>query len=581
MCGIFGTITNDDIENTLIDGLRHIEYRGYDSCGMSVIESNTLMTHKAIGEIDNLKSIIKDHHSKTAGIAHTRWATNGIVSLENTHPFISQNKKIALVHNGIIENVDELKSTLKHTKFLSSTDSEVMAHLLEDQNLLNLDFIDTFKNIKGSYAVCFINSDIPNTIFVAKKHCPLYVAKNKDNNSMYVASDPICFSGKCEYYYSLDDNEYGIISEGEIALFDSLKNPIIKEKLYLDIDKDYLSTKTHKTYMEKEIYEIPKVIDTVNNYDTTNFGKIKNIINTNNISRICLIACGTAYHSCIIGASYLRQELDIATEVYISSEYLYDNIKIDKNTLHIFVSQSGETADTLSCLKLIKEHNLPTIAITNANHSSIVKYATISLCTNAKKEFAVASTKTYIAQIVMFFRLSKYLSNKDSYLPIKSLKIDYFDHSKELIKILNSYKKVFLLGKNNDYATAQEASLKLRETCYIPCFAMSIGELKHGTLALIDESSVCLVISTNEKIKDKIASSINEIQSRGGHIILIASHSVTNTIKPIDYKINLLSATTSEIESIIPMQLLANAYSLSLGLNPDKPRNLAKSVTVE
>ena len=582
MCGIFGTITNDNVEKVLIEGLKYVEYRGYDSCGMCVQSGNTFILKRSLGEVDNLEKKIDQNNSNASlGIAHTRWATNGKVCIDNTHPFISQNGKIALVHNGIIENVETLKNELTGHTFSSETDSEIVAHLLENCNLKNLDFIDQFEKVSGSYAIAFIHRDISNTIFVAKNRCPLYIAKATNNNEIFVASDPICFMGKCDYYYTLSDKEYGIISLDEIAIFDENKNPIIKNKIRLDLDEDFISSSTHKTYMEKEIYEIPKVLDSINDYDIQNFRKIKNIIDNNHIKKVCLIACGTAYHSCLIGASFIKQYAKISVETYISSEYLYDTNIIDANTLYIFVSQSGETADTISCVNLIKAKNLPTIAITNALHSTISNKCDITLYTNAKKEFAVASTKTYVAQIAMFYRLSKYLSNNNNTLTIKTLKIDYFDHSKELIRLINQYKKVFILGRNNDYVTAMEAALKLRETCYIPCFAMSLGELKHGTLALIDESAICIVISTSEALAEKNVTTINEIQSRGGHIITISNHAIKNTIKPIDYKVNLLDATIPEIESIIPIQLLSNAYSLSLGLNPDKPRNLAKSVTVE
>ena len=582
MCGIFGTITNDNVEKVLIEGLKYVEYRGYDSCGMCVQSGNIFILKRSLGEVDNLEKKIDQNNSNASlGIAHTRWATNGRVCIDNTHPFISQNGKIALVHNGIIENVETLKNELTGHTFSSETDSEIVAHLLENCNLKNLDFIDQFDKVSGSYAIAFIHRDISNTIFVAKNRCPLYIAKATNNNEIFVASDPICFMGKCDYYYTLSDKEYGIISLNEIAIFDENKNPIIKNKIRLDLDEDFISSSTHKTYMEKEIYEIPKVLDSINDYEIQNFRKIKNIIDNNHIKKVCLIACGTAYHSCLIGASFIKQYAKISVETYISSEYLYDTNIIDANTLYIFVSQSGETADTISCVNLIKAKNLPTIAITNALHSTISNKCDITLYTNAKKEFAVASTKTYVAQIAMFYRLSKYLSNNNNILTIKTLKIDYFDHSKELIRLINQYKKVFILGRNNDYVTAMEAALKLRETCYIPCFAMSLGELKHGTLALIDESAICIVISTSEALAKKNVTTINEIQSRGGHIITISNHAIKNTIKPIDYKVNLLDATIPEIESIIPIQLLSNAYSLSLGLNPDKPRNLAKSVTVE
>ena len=583
MCGIFGTITNNNVEKTLIEGLKYIEYRGYDSCGICLLENGTYHIHKTLGEVINLEKELQKHScfNSTLGIAHTRWATNGIVNLKNTHPHLSQNGSIALVHNGIIENVDALKRELTGHTFNSDTDSEVVAHLLENNTLTNLDFIDTFKMITGSYAIAFTSNKIPNTIFVAKNRCPLYIARDTKNDSIYIASDPICFMGKCDYYYTLQDKEYGIVNINEINIYDDNKNPIIKNKIPLDLDEQFLTTKTHSTYMEKEIFEIPDIIDTVNNYSVENFEKIKQMIVDYNIQKVCLIACGTAYHSCLIGANFLKKYTNINSEVYIASEYLYDTNIIDSSTLYIFVSQSGETADTIACVNLIKSKGLPTITITNAMHSTIANLCDITLYTAAKKECAVASTKTYIAQIAMFYRLSRYIGNKDNILPKKILNIDFFNHSKELITLINKYKKVFLLGRNNDYYTALEAALKLRETCYIPCFAMSMGELKHGTLALIDENALCIIISTNEALLEKNITTINEIQSRGGHIVLISNHNAQNTLKPIDYKVNLLGATIGEIEAIIPMQLLSNNYSLSLGLNPDKPRNLAKSVTVE
>ena len=581
MCGIFGCITNKNVEQTLIKGLEYVEYRGYDSSGICVTNGDTYNITKAIGDIENLKKVINSNTLGGVGIAHTRWATTGSVSIENTHPFVSENQKIALVHNGIIENAENLKQQLNINKYSSKTDSEVIAHLLQNTNPNSVDFIDEFQKLEGSYAVTYLHKDSPNTLYVAKYKCPLYIAKCEDE--VYVASDPICFSSMCKKYYALGDHEYGVLTKNGLTFYNKNKVQIQKHPITLDIDNSFInSTKLNTTHMYSEICEIPNIIQKIaknSNYLVV-FEKIKQLITKLNIKKISLIGCGTAYHSCLNGAMYLQEYAKIESSAYISSEFLYSNSIISSDTLYVFISQSGETLDTISCIDLVKAKHMPIVCITNATHSTIAHKSDIVIYSDSGKEYAVASTKTYVAQISILYNFSKYLEGK-TYNHTNAINIDTLNHSAQLIPLILKYKKVFILGRARDYATALEASLKIRETCYIPTFALSCGELKHGTLALVDEDTLCIVINTTKSLIDKNSSTINEIQSRGGSVVTVSTYKITNTIKQVEYSITLPKHSNLDVVSIIPFQLLANDLSLHLKHNPDKPRNLAKSVTVE
>ena len=598
MCGVVGYIGNKVVDKELIDLLKNLEYRGYDSAGVAYIKNNKINVVKSAGKIANLEKLIEGDVDAVCGIAHTRWATHGKPNDVNAHPHLSSNNKWVVVHNGIIENYIELKSELiknNNIKFVSDTDTEVVSQLLQVNNAEDkiLTLINSCKKLKGSYALACVNEDEDKTLYLAKNKSPLYVSTC--NGEVFVASDPICFVGKSKEYYSMQDNEYCIVSDKSIVFYDNNYKEIDKYTIKLtDFEMNY-GKKDYEYYMLKEIEEVPVVLKRiVNTYrDNDVFSKFsKDFIERFN--NIVLIGCGTAYHAGLMGNKFIEKYARLKCSTYIASEFRYSNPIIDKNTLCIFISQSGETADTLACVELAKSKGALTIALTNVLYSTIAKNVDIVLPVCAGPEIAVASTKAYSAMITILYMLSRYLenvlykSNIDYTTQIVNLSQNYPNVNKynceDLVDELSLVSQAFFIGRNLDYITAEEGSLKLKEITYINSSAYPSGELKHGFLALIENGTHLFVLATEKELLDKTLNGSNEACSRGAKIILVTQFDLPKEKLAGIYRHIKLPNFDEDIMPIVAIslfQILSYRVSVKKGLNPDQPRNLAKSVTVE
>ncbi len=599
MCGIVGcTSTQKNIIPILLDGLKTLEYRGYDSAGLSFIKNGNLIINKVKGRVQDLENhLAKDENAKI-GIAHTRWATHGKVNEINAHPH--NVGSITIVHNGIIENFNKLKHKLKDKgyHFKSQSDTEIAAGLLDYyyNKYQNLDkTIQKFiKKVDGSYAICMLVNNDPNTIYVIKKDSPLIIGKGENIN--YIASDVPAILKYTKNYYILEDCEYGKITSDNITIYDKDGNILNKElKTYqgsnLTSDKG-----TYKHYMLKEINEqsitIRKTIDPyINNIDD-----LLKLPDLTKYERIDIIACGTAMHAGLT-AKYLFEECtNTKCEVFLASEYRYQNNFLNKNVLSIFISQSGETADTLAALKKVKEAKCDTLGIVNVKESSIARALDKVLYTEAGTEIAVASTKAYTAQVALLSVLALAQAyRKKSIKEEKILKIleEFQNISSTLIPILENaqtyeniakeiYKQndIFYIGRSLDYYVSMEGSLKLKEISYIHSEAYAAGELKHGTISLITENTPVFASATIEKINAKTISNLKEVVARGAKCYLITDENIKDENFTI-IKIKKVSMFLKPLLIVIPYQLIAYYTANLKGCDIDKPRNLAKSVTVE
>lgn len=596
MCGIAGYIGPNNAQEELLHSLELLEYRGYDSAGIAVQQKNSISITKSTGKISNLKQMVKNNKA-VCGIAHTRWATHGAPTNANTHPHLSNDNNWAIVHNGIIENYVTIKKELISGgyKFESETDSEVIANLLQSyskQNCLEA-LIKTCNMLIGSYALACINKNKPNTIYLARKKSPLYVAL--ENNSVFVASDPICFLNKANKYFALADDNYCIATTKKLDFFNKDGKKISIQPSVIDNFELSNEKQDYAYYMEKEINQVPSVLKNLVEY-------YKNISPFNDFNKellskynkIVLVGCGTAYHAGLIGAQYIRQHARIDANCYIASEYRYSEPLIDKNTLCIFVSQSGETADTLGACEMAKQCGATTIALTNVLYSTLARMVDYVLPVCAGTEIAVASTKAYTAQITVLYMLSRHLQNillnkKFDYIKSienlsKQICVPKQSVLKKAIEEVIKSEKVFFIGRDYDYTTIKEAGLKLKEITYINTAEHPAGELKHGFLSLVDNNSVVFVLATQKKLLNKTLNGAHEALARGGKVILLSQFNIPNEqtagflqkIKLQSFKEELMPIT-----SIAYFQMLAYLTSIQKGLNPDQPRNLAKSVTVE
>ena len=574
MCGIVGYVGhNENVLHVLIDGLKKLEYRGYDSAGLAYVKNKKVIVKKEIGRVSNLEKVI-DYSIKTnIGIAHTRWATHGKVTKTNSHPHVQGN--IVLVHNGIIENYLELKEDLKLKgyKFISQTDTEVLAAFIDYYMKKNKE--DIFKIIKekiiGSYAIIFINKEEPEKLYVIKKDSPLLIGKDEDG--FKIASDIVALNSN--KYYLLDNYDYAIITK------DNIKFNKEKELLSNDNKISDTSLGNFKHYMLKEIYEEKEVVKNIIDYylkDKSLFEK--RVLDLSKYKKIDIVACGSAYHAGMIGKYILEENKDIAIDV--ASEYRYRKTLISKDTLLILISQSGETADTLACLN--KASDIDTLGIVNVETSRLARETKYQMFLKCGVEVAVATTKAYFSQVLMMKLLKYRLDNKYKEaleyfnklltdLP-KSLEFNNF----EIVNLISKQKRVFFIGRLIDYAISLEASLKLKEISYINAESYPAGELKHGTISLIEKNTVVIAISTDEEMALKTNSNLIEVKARGAITVAIVKKNLKKLINA-DYYIE----TPEDIDllSIISIQLLSYYVADKLKKEIDKPRNLAKSVTVE
>lgn len=593
MCGIVGYLGTSRNAKYVIDKLKNLEYRGYDSSGIADLTDGKLTIKKAVGKIANLDNVVGDNMQVTCAIAHTRWATHGVPSETNAHPHSSVNSEWTIVHNGIIENYNELKAGLKNKdKLQSATDTVVVAELLEERKVVDINgFIDTCNLLNGSFAFVAINKANPNKLFLARNKSPLYCSFN--NGEVLVASDPICFSGVTEYYYGLNNGEFAECSTSGIVFYDRNKNILHKEETKLDEIFEDAGKGEYDHFMLKEIMEESVALNRIvksytdnnvfNKFDSSFYEKYK---------KVEFIGCGTAYHAGLMGARFIEKIARIPSCATIASEFIYMDPIVSKDTLYVFVSQSGETADTLRAMELVKERGCDSVAITNVLYSSLSKAVDYVFPVCAGPEIAVASTKAYVCQIAVLYCFATHLKNlktcknKDYLSEIKALSKVILNIDKTTIeKIadeLKSQHDCIYIGKDLDYITACEACLKLKEIAYISASSYPSGELKHGFLALIEEGSFIFVLANHKSINSKTYNSANEAISRGAKAVLIGNNTGTENFKPA-YTINLpdLDELLLPMASIVPLQYLAYLVSIKKGINPDTPRNLAKSVTVE
>ena len=600
MCGIVGSISaKTNIIPILLDGLKTLEYRGYDSAGLSYLKDGNLIINKVKGRVKDLENNIEKNSFSNIGIAHTRWATHGKVNDINAHPH--NVGKITIVHNGIIENFSKLKHKLedKGYQFKSESDTEIAAGLLDYyyKKYENIDkAIQKFmKKVDGSYAICMIINDDPNTIYVIKKDSPLIIGTGDDTN--YIASDVPAILKYTKNYYILEDYEYGKVTADNITIYDKEGN-ILNKQLKEYQGSDLTSDKgIYEHYMLKEIMEQSTTIrKTVNPY----INSIEDLLKLPNLTkyeRIDIIACGTAMHAGLTAKYLFEEYTNTKCEVFLASEYRYQNNFLNDKVLSIFISQSGETADTLAALKKVKEANCNTLGIVNVKESSIARILDKVLYTEAGTEIAVASTKAYTAQVALLSVLV--LSHAYRTKSIKEEKIlEILEEFRSITQILNpilentqTYENIakeiyekndtFYIGRGLDYALAMEGSLKLKEISYIHSEAYAAGELKHGTISLITKDTPVFASATNKHINAKTISNLKEVISRGANCYLITDEDIKdNSFKQI-IKIKKISMFIKPLLTIIPYQLIAYYTAKLKGCDIDKPRNLAKSVTVE
>lgn len=582
MCGITGFVGKKAILNTM-NGLKTLEYRGYDSAGIAYRDGDSIVIKKEVGKIENLDKIINYDLNSTLAIAHTRWATHGVANKINAHPH--KKNKITLVHNGIIENYEELKNKLdKDYKFESDTDTEVIAALLDSlynkYNDMKTSILKMVEILKGSYALCIINSDIKNTLYAIRKDSPLIVGK-KDTSTIFASDIPAIVHFTSEYYL-LDNYDIVEANENGFKIFDKDLKEIKKNKNVYDILVDDISKNGYEHFMLKEINEEPDVFKKILNKYIKN-DKIVDIFDISKYEEIEIVACGSAYHAGLIGKYYIESIANIKTTVSYASEYRYKKHFFNKNSLVIVISQSGETADTKEALKIANDALLDTLAIVNVYKSSIAREAKYVLYTISGIEISVATTKAYMAQCLVLLLLALNVKNDKKLIQdlfkIPNLLSKYINRDyKKYAKIISKYDDIFYLGRGVDYYIAQEGSLKLKEISYIHSEAYPAGELKHGTIALMDEKKLVIAIVIDDKIKDKTISNLKEVMARNTSILAITNDKGNFS----NYKIEIdESDFLASFVAIIPIQLIAYEVAKLRNCDIDKPRNLAKSVTVE
>ena len=588
MCGIVGYAGRKNVIKNIMTGLKSLEYRGYDSSGIAYIKDGKINIIKKAGPIKNLESKLNYNDDASIGISHTRWATHGRADDINAHPH--KQGKITIVHNGIIENYDTLKKELEKEgyEFKTSTDTEVACAVIDKLYKEANDMISTLGKInevlKGSYAFNIINDDIPDTIFGIRKDSPLIVGISNDGNML--ASDIPAVLHITNKYVVLDNYDIVVLKDDSVKYYDREGKEISKEIKEYNNSLDTISKNGYDHFMLKEINGESEVVKKILNIYTED-NHVKNIYDIRKYKNIDIVACGSASFAGQIGKYYIEKYANIRTNVYYASEYRYQRNFFYKDTLVILISQSVETADTLAALKLAKEHNIDTLAIVNRRDSSIAREADSVIYTEAGIEIAVATTKAYLAQVIILLLLA-IKDTKEEYKVIEDIKllpnlitkyINEYDYN-AIANVLKDKEHVFYLGRGIDFYLSMEGSLKLKEISYIHSEAFQAGELKHGSISLIDEDFGVVSVVTDKSISDKTISNLKEVSARGAKIITITNIKDENFS---DYKIEVddYNDVLNPLTVIVPMQMLAYNVAKLRGCDIDKPRNLAKSVTVE
>lgn len=607
MCGIVGYIGDKKILPIIIDGLKRLEYRGYDSAGIALIGNDSYFI-KTKGRISLLEEKINNSYidgNYFVGIGQTRWATHGEPSDLNAHPHIDCKGEIFVVHNGIIENYDEIKKDLieKGHRFLSETDTEVVPHLIEEYyegDILKA-VLKAVNKLRGSFALAILSKKERDKIIAVRKESPLIVGIGKNEN--FLASDIPALLPHTKNIVILKDGEIALITKDEIKIFDMEGNQIGIEKMEVNWSLEQSEKKGYKHFMLKEIMEEGEVLKEVIRGrvkdERIELNEIKDKDFLMKVENIYIIACGTAYHAGLIGNYILTDLLDIPVKTEIASEFRYENPNLSKNSLVILVSQSGETADTIASLRVAKKLGAKTLGVVNVNGSTICRESDEVLQIFAGPEIAVASTKAYVAQILTLLLFSVYIGkirgdvdeDFEKYIvneikrvsEFSEILLDKKDQYVEIAKEIKDLDDIFYIGRLLDYPTALEGALKLKEISYIHAEGYPAGELKHGPLALIEEKVPTFAVSTDERVFEKIVSNIKEVKARNGKVYSIVREDFKGIIEESDRSIIIPKTHIylSPILSVIPLQLIAYFTADLKGLDVDKPRNLAKSVTVE
>jgi glucosamine--fructose-6-phosphate aminotransferase (isomerizing) len=608
MCGIVGYIGNRQATEVLMNGLSKLEYRGYDSAGAAINDRNDLVIRKFKGRLAVLEEDLNVNPIKgNLGIGHTRWATHGAPSDANSHPHVNMDSSIAVVHNGIIENYMELKEWLisEGKVFKSQTDTEVVAHLLDFY--YNGDILDTVfkavKKLRGAYALVVVFKDHPDEFIAIRKESPLIVGLGEGEN--FVASDIPALLKYTRNIYFLENEEIVYLNKDEVKIFNYDREEVKRDVYHVTWDDEAASKGGYEHFMLKEINEQPKGIkDTlVRRLDDNGFIKLDDIKLTkedlNKINKVYIIACGTAYHAGLVGRFAIEKFAKIPVEMDVASEFRYRDPFVDENTLVIVVSQSGETADTLAALKEAKSKGARILAVTNVVGSAIARESHDVFYTWAGPEIAVASTKAYTTQLVALymialdFALTKGTMDEVEYKRIiksiegTSAKVEQIIENSEIIEQIadeiKEAKSAFYIGRGLDHSIAMEGALKIKEISYMHAEAFAAGELKHGTIALIEENTPVIAIACQEVLFEKMISNMAEVKARGAFVIAVAQEGNIAVEKAADRVIYIpkVDDILASILTVIPLQLLSYYVALKRGCDVDKPRNLAKSVTVE
>ncbi|MBP3559219.1 MAG: glutamine--fructose-6-phosphate transaminase (isomerizing) [Clostridia bacterium] len=610
MCGIIGKAGIGEVMPELIKGLEMLEYRGYDSAGIAVIHNEKITRCRESGKIINLREKSENNREEltgNVGIGHTRWATHGKPTVENAHPHISNNKKFALVHNGIIENAEEIKKALLTSEeFYSQTDTEVAVKLIS--KFYKTDVISAVKTackeLTGTFAFGILCSDFPDKIFATAQGSPLVAVKGA--TGCWITSDLGAINEKSGEFYRIANGEICEISKDSILFYNSEGEEIKKSPERVSLTEETVNKGGYEHFMLKEIFEQPFAIKkTVLSFADKNSIKLENVnipdeFFKDKLERIIITACGSAYHTGLIGKHVIEKLCKIPVNVEIASEFRYSEPLINENTLTVFISQSGETADTLAALRLCKKYNAKTLSIVNVKSSIIAKESDNVIFTYAGKEIAVATTKAFSAQLVSLYALAIFIAEKRETISnqkkqkllnellslpdkINTTLLKTTDKAKALSKKIYKSTDIFFIGRLYDYGTACEGSLKMKEISYINSQSYASGELKHGTISLIENGTPVIAIGSNTEVFSKTASNIAEVKARGAKVFLVTDESEKDASVFVD-DIIYVPSTTPEFQSsllVIPLQLLSYYTAKRLERDIDKPKNLAKSVTVE
>lgn len=609
MCGIVGYVGTDHAKKKIIDGLKRLEYRGYDSAGIALPINGKIEIRKHVGEIKNLEKIIGDpEFDSSMGIGHTRWATHGVPSDLNAHPHGNEDNSIAIVHNGIIENYQELKEWLANEKgvhFKSETDSEVIAHLIGVfyEGDLHEAVNKAVAEMRGAYAICAIAAAEPDKIVAVRKDAPLVAGIGKGFN--FIASDIPALLKYVREVYLIENNETVVLTKDDIAIYNDKGQKVKRDVFHVTWDADAAEKEGYEHFMLKEIHEQPKGIFETLNRRLNDDGSINldGISMTKedieNFNKVYIVACGTAYHAGLVGKMVIEKMARVPVEVDVASEFRYRDPFVDENTLFIAISQSGETLDTLAALREAKRNGARVLSVVNVVGSSVARESDDVFYTWAGPEIAVASTKAYTTQLICMYLIGLYMGStkgtieKDYYdkvlgelklLPDKvEALLGQEDAIAALAKKYYSKEQVFFIGRGLDSGVSYEGSLKLKEISYINSFAIAAGELKHGTIALMEADTLVFALATQDFLYEKMVSNVEEIKARGARVIGVAKEgrkeieSVADEVIYVPYCID----EVSPVLAVIPLQIFAYYVAKERECNIDKPKNLAKSVTVE